>query len=299
MKKYSVWRSRLFWRLTRHQLRTLAVFDEDQLRFELGNSPLPSVTSGHYALIRKGEPLPEGCHLYRLSHPLGEYVLDTGRRLDTAPLRLIFLLTDHPAKISALEPYIGKTGWLELNQLELDSFQREEHLVFTAVTDDGKMMDHELCQQLFQLSAESQSISDTEAAATPIDYLTETAKRQLDSCLSRALDDNNQYFQRERDKLDAWAHDQTVSAEAKLDDTRAKLREAKKQARLADTVEAQKAAQEEVKKLEKHQRRQRQDIFDVEDAIEARRDSLIEALEKQMHRRSSTHHLFRIRWQVQ
>ncbi|MCB1702460.1 MAG: DEAD/DEAH box helicase [Halioglobus sp.] len=291
--------SRLFWRLTRHQLRTLAVFDEDQLRFELGNSPLPSVTSGHYALIRKGEPLPEGCHLYRLSHPLGEYVLDTGRRLDTAPLRLIFLLTDHPAKISALEPYIGKTGWLELNQLELDSFQREEHLVFTAVTDDGKMMDHELCQQLFQLSAESQSISDTEAAATPIDYLTETAKRQLDSCLSRALDDNNQYFQRERDKLDAWAHDQTVSAEAKLDDTRAKLREAKKQARLADTVEAQKAAQEEVKKLEKHQRRQRQDIFDVEDAIEARRDSLIEALEKQMHRRSSTHHLFRIRWQVQ
>jgi hypothetical protein len=36
----------------------------------------------------------------------------------------------------------------------------------------------------------------------------------------------------------------------------------------------------------------------VEDAIEARRDQLIEALEKRMHQKSSSHHLFRIRWRL-
>lgn len=114
--------------------------------------------------------------------------------------------------------------------------------------------------------------------------------------LSRVLEENNQYFQRERDKLDAWAHDQLVSAEAKLEDTRARLKESKKQARLAASVDEQKSAQEGIKQLERLQRRQRQEIFDVEDEIEARRDSLIDALEKQMHRHSSSHQLFRIRW---
>ena len=112
------------------------------------------------------------------------------------------------------------------------------------------------------------------------------------------LEENNQYFERERSKLDAWADDQLLSAEQQLDDTRSKIKEAKRQSRLAGTVEAQKEAQETLKQLERQQRRQRQEIFDVEDQIEARRDELIAALEQQMHQRSSSHQLFRIRWQL-
>ena len=98
--------------------------------------------------------------------------------------------------------------------------------------------------------------------------------------------------------MDAWAQDQLVSAEARLEETRVKLKEAKKQSRLADTVEEQKSAQEAVKQLEKIQRRQRQEIFDVEDEIEGRRDRLIDALEQQMHQHSTSHQLFRVRWRL-
>ena len=45
------------------------------------------------------------------------------------------------------------------------------------------------------------------------------------------------------------------------------------------------------------QRRQRQQIFDVEDKIESRRDQLIAALEQRLHQKSSSH-LLRIRWQL-
>jgi hypothetical protein len=60
----------------------------------------------------------------------------------------------------------------------------------------------------------------------------------------------------------------------------------------------QKVWQETIKQLEKQQRRQRQSIFDVEDEIEQRRDQLIEALENQLHQKSVTQKLFRIRWTI-
>ena len=110
------------------------------------------------------------------------------------------------------------------------------------------------------------------------------------------LEENNQYFQRERDKLDQWADDQIHSAEQQLEDTRIKIRDSKRRTRTAQTMEEQKQLQEELKTFEKQQRRQRQAIFDVEDEIENRRDELIGALERRMHQKSTTHHLFRIRW---
>ena len=290
---------KLFWSLTRHQLSQSAHFDNDNLAFELHSPPLANVPEGRYSLIRKGHEIPEHCHLYRLSHPLGEHVLDTGRRIITSVANLTFNLSGYPLKLSALEKLIGQSGWLELNQLELDSFQREEHLVFTGVTEEKGLLDQEQCELLFQLSATvSEGVVTDTTEQESLEYLQATVNRQLEATLSKVLDENNQYFQRERDKLDAWAEDQLLSAEKQLEDTRIQIKEAKRITRQAETVEEQKEAQQALKTLEKQQRRQRQEIFEVEDQIEDKRDQLIEALEKQMHQRSSSHQLFRIRWRL-
>ena len=45
----------------------------------------------------------------------------------------------------------SRSGWLELNLLELESFQLEEHLVFSAQADDGQWLDAEACQRLLEL----------------------------------------------------------------------------------------------------------------------------------------------------
>jgi hypothetical protein len=42
---------------------------------------------------------------------------------------------------------------MQLSLLELDSFQQEEHLVFTCITDAGEVIDQESCEKLFYLSA--------------------------------------------------------------------------------------------------------------------------------------------------
>ncbi|MFQ3580827.1 MAG: helicase, partial [Chloracidobacterium sp.] len=71
-----------------------------------------------------------------------------------------------------------------------------------------------------------------------------------------------------------------------------------RQARLATTTEEQHALQKQIQDLEKQKRRQRQRIFEVEDEIMAKRDELIEKLEKRMQQRMRVEPLFTIRWSV-
>lgn len=288
--------SQLFWRLTRHVLAPSAQFNDKALSFELTDSPAKDAEAGRYHLIRKGQPMPEDGHVYRLTHPLGEFVLDTGRRYEAPLAELVFDLSSAPQRIAALEQLPSKSGWLELNLLELESFQLEEHLVFSAQADDGRWVDAEACQRLLELSGEVSA--DLPAGANlPVNFEA-NVRRQIDAALAKALEENNTYFQSEREKLDQWAEDQLLAAEQSLHDTKARLKDAKRRARSAATVEEQASVQDEIKTLERQQRRQRQEIFDVEDEIESRRDALIAALEKRLNQHSHSLRLFRIRWRL-
>ncbi|WP_457808343.1 SNF2-related protein [Kushneria sp. EE4] len=288
--------SKMFWKLTRHCLAEQAIFNDNNLTFQLEASPIDSVATGDYWLIRKGKGIkpPEHAHVYRLTHPLGEHVLDSGRRRDTPVAMLRFRLSDHPLRVSVLDQLATRRGWLELNLLELDSFQHEEHLVFSGMAEDGTRLDQEACERLFNVAAD---VTQNDMLEPPEEF-SALARRQLDATLSRVLEENHGYFQRERDKLEAWADDQVASSEAQLEDTRARIKDAKRLSRTTDSLEEQKAAQEALKQLERQQRRDRQAIFDVQDEIEEKRDALIDALERQMHRKSQTHRLFRIRWEL-
>ena len=285
--------SRLFWQLTQHLLAQAATFDNNKLTFNL-SKPIETSPAGKYRLKHKGVDKSDDIQIYRMNHPLGEYVLDKGRRLNTPVANVIFDLTSHPYKLSALESLATKSGWLELNQLELQSFQDEEHLVFTAQTDTGELLDQELCEQLFNLSATTQGSVSEE----PPEALKENAKQQIKAKLNQVLEENNKYFEQAREKLEAWAEDQILSSEKALEDTKLKIRDAKRQSRQAQSLEEQKEWQTKIKKLEKQKRDQRRRIFDVEDAIEDKRDELIAGLEKRLMQKTSTHHLFLIRWEV-
>ena len=81
-------------------------------------------------------------------------------------------------------------------------------------------------------------------------------------------------------------------------DTKLKLKGLKRQARMAFSMEDAQRLQQDIRRTETEQRRQRQDIFAVEDEIEARRDALIAALQKRLHRASRIQSLFVVRSSV-
>ena len=67
---------------------------------------------------------------------------------------------------------------------------------------------------------------------------------------------------------------------------------------MATKVEEQHALQEKIRELEKKKRRQRQQIFDLEDEITQKRDDLITTLERRMTQKTSLEPLFTIAWKV-
>ncbi|HRU08531.1 MAG TPA: ATP-dependent helicase, partial [Thermoanaerobaculia bacterium] len=95
-----------------------------------------------------------------------------------------------------------------------------------------------------------------------------------------------------------WADDMVLAAEKALADTKEQIKALRRQARQAVTLEEQRAIQEKTSRLERQQRRQRQEIFQVEDEIMARRDQLIDQLEQRLAQRTTSETLFSIRWAV-
>ncbi len=89
-----------------------------------------------------------------------------------------------------------------------------------------------------------------------------------------------------------------LAAEKALKDTKEQIKILQRQARLATNLDEQHDIQQKIQKLEKQQRRQRQEIFQVEDSIIEKRDALIDALECRLTQKTASQPLFKIEWEV-
>ncbi|MDZ7617329.1 MAG: SNF2-related protein, partial [Patescibacteria group bacterium] len=94
--------SRRFWAVTRFLLDGQARFDDASLAFHLDHPPLPAILPGRYHMISKSRPNTNGegngssDFLYRLSHPLGEHVVERAKTLPTPVARIMFDISSHP-----------------------------------------------------------------------------------------------------------------------------------------------------------------------------------------------------------
>ena len=102
---------RLLMQLTRHELDGRAEFLNDA-SFRLEVHPYPEQTAaiplGLYELPRRtGE-----AHLYRLNHPLAEALIAQAKARDLPVVEIHFDYDMHGGKVTLLEEFIGKSGWL-------------------------------------------------------------------------------------------------------------------------------------------------------------------------------------------
>ena len=288
--------SQLFWGLTHFGLADYASFDDRALSFELKDSPVVGVRPGTYALISKDKPNTQGDFLYRLSHPLGEYCIERGKTAETPAAELVFDLSHHKAHIAALEGLVQHRGWITLEHLSIDSFQHEDDLLFSAVDEDGHALDQETCEKMFRCAGSVCSSTPQEVAD---EHLQAEASQHAQAALQRSMEQNDQYFQEEQDRLDRWAQDQELAAEQAIKDTKAQVRVLERQARQATTIEEKHDLEQKVEQLNEKKRRQRHEIFDVEDAISEKRKQLIEALRRRMDQKATRTTLFTVRWRVE
>ena len=134
--------------------------------------------------------------------------------------------------------------------------------------------------------------------STQATRLQQEAQRHADATVAHALETNNAHFTEARDKLDRWAADMELAVEQALKNTKEQIKVAQREARQAPTLAEQQSLQERIAKLERLQRKQRQEIFDVTDDIQAKREQLIDQLTQRMTQQVQTEHLFTLQWTV-
>lgn len=288
--------SEMFWQVTHFVLDGRANFNDHELTFELPQPGLNGFHPGTYHLISKNQPNASGEYLYRLSHPLGEHVVGGAKIVETPLAEVAFDISRHPVKIAVIEDLKGKSGWLQLQQLVIDSFEREEYLLFSGTDQHGNSLDQETCEKLFHCAGQAASGSPLSNADQQ--RLSRVSQRHVQATISRSLEENNRHFNEARERLEKWAEDMILASEKELKDTKQQINAFNRQARLSTTIEEQHGLQERIRELEKKKRRQRQQIFDLEDEIAQKRDDLISVLERRMTQKTEIKPLFTISWRV-
>lgn len=281
-------------RLTRHELGEHATFEHDAT-FRLHSQPYPNLATqiplGDYELPRRtGE-----AHLYRIGHPLADGVLTAAKGHTLEPSEIAFSYDDHEGKVTILEPFIGHSGWLSASLFTVESLdQTEDHLILSAFTDSGTALDEETARRLLCLPG---TILRPLTEATP-DALTEQTQRKQ-ARISRSISERNaEFFETEATKLDNWADDLKVGLEREIKDIDRQIKEARRAASLALTLEEKLAGQKEIKKLESHRKDRRRSLFDAQDDIDNQREKLIETIEGKLKSTSKEKDLFAIRWSL-
>jgi superfamily II DNA/RNA helicase len=286
-----------FWTVTKHVLSKHATFNDSTFSFNLHKPLRDGTRLGTYYLVTKNKDMQNSEFLYRLSHPLGERVIQIGKALPCPVSNVVFDITNNPTKISVIESLKGKSGWLTLSKLEISSFESEEYLLFSAIDDAGVNLDQETIEKLFNCTGYDKQ--ETTLPEPIRQRLCADNERHIKATLTRNLEDNNKHLSEACIQLDQWAEDMEKAAAKAMDDTKRKIAEIRRNVRLAPTMQEQSELQTELKKLETLRRKQQQKIFDVEDEIAEKRDSLVEQLTMRMEQKTETETLFTIRWSVE
>jgi ERCC4-related helicase len=291
---------RLLMQLTQHELNGQAEFMGDAT-FSLKTQPFPDqaavIPMGLYELPRRtGE-----AHLYRLNHPLAESLVAKakGRELPTAEIR--FDYGQHDGKITPLEPFIGKSGWLALTLFSVESLeQAEDHLIFAATTDDGQTLDDEVAARLLTLPGTTSPLPQAgEGSGEREAALLETHTQQRQAAIQRDISERNaRFFEAEADKLDGWADDLKVGLEREIKELDRQIKEARRAATTALTLDDKLVGQKQIKALEAQRNQKRRTLFDAQDQVDRQRDELIASIEGKLNQTTTLQSLFALRWRL-
>lgn len=284
----------IFWELTKYVLHVDATFNDEQHTFML-KKPVAGSPSGLYRLFsQQGDGI-----AYRLSHPLAQHVLNEAL---TTPVDATGTLTFSPTttqlNVQLPDDLRYRSGWLLLSRLQVDSLDEEQHLLFTAFTDDGRYLTQEECERLMLLSG-TQASSPAAIEKATQEKLQSNQQQHTTATLREIDSRNTTYFKQEEDRIFAWEHDMVDSLEMEIKSIRNDILRAERDARNAQTVAEKLTLEKKVEELKRKRRRLRNELEEREDEVSEQRKTMIRDLEKRMIQNTASQDLFAIRFTIE
>ncbi|OFN14200.1 DNA helicase [Rothia sp. HMSC058E10] len=286
---------RLLIALTHYELTGLATFNDTATQFTLTQSPTPNITVGEYFF--KTEPR-KGAHQYRYSSDLCQWVIESAKRHETPPARLIFQVKGSTRVTTIARQLCDKSGRLTVHETTFtmqsgNQSLRETYLLLAGFFDDGTTMDHEQIRDLFDLTC-----INVAPEAVNTDGFSETIDA-LRSQFAKDVQDRNAIFYLQQEALiDAARLDLKATFDAKIRDFHAKESTATKAARKASSTAEQ-------LKLTREARQWRRRAEEADDEYRRQRDKLrnesdtyLDNAAQALEAEQSTNELFTVNWEV-
>jgi ERCC4-related helicase len=327
---------RLLMRFTRAMLQGHADFEDGKLAFTLNSLP-PALMQAGFGThggpgVRDGEPsadvIPLGryefprstgeAHVYRLKHPLAQGLLAGAQRASCLPAKLELEYDTYGQKVSVLEALRGRDGVVVAQILCVKSLGAiEEHFLLAGVT-EGQLLDSEVTDKLLalpgravdlsrakqperlELSGQSDQVRlDFAAAHVAIpSALLEEIERQRGAIVRDIESRNLLLFSEESEKLDAWADDLKVALDREIKELDRLIKEARTKSRGAATLVEKLAVQKEQRDLETQRDKKRRELFTRQDEIQAKRNQIIDDLERQLGQEVTQNVVLCCEWSV-
>jgi predicted nucleic acid-binding Zn-ribbon protein len=109
---------------------------------------------------------------------------------------------------------------------------------------------------------------------------------------------NNVHFKDATEKLMRWSEDQVAAVTHKIEVLRARQLEVERAIRQSKTLDEQVPLQKEFDEIRRKIRRARVEVADIEDETDAKRRSLLDALQRKLIPEINHETLFSLRWKV-
>ena len=222
---------------------------------------------------------------------IGEY-----KNVDTPCQEITFDYSNSEGKTALLEELVEKSGWMRVDKISIDSFEQEDHFLISCYTDDGVGIYPDIAERMLLLPAKD-GITVT-APELIAGKLAECIGMLRGTVTEQSALRNEAFFDEEMDKLDTWASDMKVALEREIKDLDAEIKlrksSAKKLTHLAEKV----AEHRIIKELENKRAEKRQNLYEAQDEVDARKETLLTKVERMLEQKIEQTELFTIRWRV-
>lgn len=286
------------WMLTQFALSGSAEFDNNKYCFRLNAG---SEDDGLYVMTsertHKGSVnIADEAKVYRIGHPLAQSIIAKYINAELPLCELEFDYSHSEGKTTLLEELVGKSGWLRVEKVTIDSFEQEDHLLIACCTDDGIVVYPEIAERM--LLQPAHEIGDVTISQSIIDNVTLLIESKKMNVLAECEIRNESFFDEEMDKLDTWASDMKISLEREIQDLDAEIKLRKSNAKRIPRLAEKVAEQRIIKELEKKRSDKRKNLFEAQDEIDVKKDTLLSRVESMLEQKIEQTELFTIRWRV-
>jgi len=217
------------------------------------------------------------------------------RKFD-APSCLRFDLAAYRGRLADVEEWRGKVGWARIAKLRIQTpAVIREHIVVSALADDGSVVHPETFERLFRVPAQNEPLTGT---APHADLQQSEVQRQKD-LIDEAEKQNAEWLDIESENLDHYAEDLERSFETEIKTVEAEIKEAKKAMRGSTLAMAEKLAEKKrINGLEAKRDKLKREFFDRRAEIRAKVEAMLDEIQASLQLQPTLEPLFTIRWEV-